>query len=616
MKLHNLTLARRLGLVFGGALLIITVALLLVYRSQRTVRERLDIVRLQAVPANAEAAALLAAMDEFRLNARIYGVTGLLADQEKTMSALAEVQRCAAVLRDRLAGSADLAARLGAAFQAFEESLESYLPLLQRTTDELAAARRHHAALLEACARADGAADTMLAGMLAASGRDHGAGNHAEAARRLERIAGMHAIQIGLRGLSTAVRQAADNRAFAALETAAGDLPALRRTTAEIRSTQVNADNIARLAQVDDSLVAFGSEAEAFLAVVRKLAETNEARAEAGEQAARATTRFIELAGEVAGAEIQETKRSLDGLSLTLFLGLGISIALGGAAILFIVRGLNRTLTRTAESLRDGAAQISSAAGQVSSASQTLAEGTSQQAASLEEVSSSVEELSGMTRRNADNAAAGQAASAHARQSAEGGAAEMGRMIEAMQAIEQSSRDISKIIKTIDEIAFQTNILSLNAAVEAARAGEAGAGFAVVADEVRALARRSAVAARETADKIADATQKSAQGMQLSGRVTACLDDILGKAREVDRLVVEVATASREQSEGIAQINVALSQLDKVTQTNAANAEETASAAEELNAQSAELRQAAGQLSRLVGVARKDALTAGQSAPA
>ena len=300
---------------------------------------------------------------------------------------------------------------------------------------------------------------------------------------------------------------------------------------------------------------------------------------------------------------------SLGAASSRVFWGLMLMIVTSVVVACIIIQGVNRRLTRTADSLTQGALQVASASGQVSAASQSLAEGSSEQAASLEEISSSIEELSSMTKRNADNAQAGKAASQHARTAAESGATEMERMQDAMNAIQQSSQDISKIIKTIDEIAFQTNILALNAAVEAARAGEAGAGFAVVADEVRSLAHRSAVAAKETADKIADATQKSAQGVELSGRVTASLRAIVEKAREVDRLVAEVATASHEQSEGLAQINTAVSQMDKVTQSNAANAEETASAAEELNVQSAELQQAAGQLSTLVGAKRSSMLS-------
>lgn len=302
---------------------------------------------------------------------------------------------------------------------------------------------------------------------------------------------------------------------------------------------------------------------------------------------------------------LEYANTSATGLSATTQLLIGGEIAmvvLGLLAAFFIIRGVNRALTQTAETLSQGSLQVAAAAGQVSSASQSLAEGSSEQAASLEEISSSIEELASMTKRNADNAQSGKTSASQARTAAEAGAAEMERMQSAMNAIQQSSNDISKIIKTIDEIAFQTNILALNAAVEAARAGESGAGFAVVADEVRSLAQRSALAAKETADKIADACTRSTQGVELSVKVSAGLQQILEKSREVDRLVTEVATASNEQSEGIAQINTAVSQMDKVTQSNAANAEETASAAEELNAQSEELRNAASQLAALVGV--------------
>ncbi|MCS6245123.1 MAG: chemotaxis protein [Opitutus sp.] len=238
---------------------------------------------------------------------------------------------------------------------------------------------------------------------------------------------------------------------------------------------------------------------------------------------------------------------------------------------------------------------------EVSAASQTLAAGASEQAASLEEVSATLEELVSMTKRNAEHAQSGKASAANARIAAETGAQEMERMQVAMTAINQSSLEISKIIKTIDEIAFQTNILALNAAVEAARAGEAGAGFAVVADEVRSLAQRSAMAARETADKIAMASERSAQGVQLSSRVATELSSIVNQVREVDRLVVDVAAASQEQKAGLEQISTTLTRMDQMTQANAATAEETASASALLTSKSEELHDASARLAKLVG---------------
>jgi len=282
----------------------------------------------------------------------------------------------------------------------------------------------------------------------------------------------------------------------------------------------------------------------------------------------------------------------------------GFSIFVALALGWIIIRSTNRVLQETAVTLDDASAQVAAAAAQVSGGSQSLADGSSEQAASLEESSSSLEELSSMTKRNADSAHSAKGISGETRAAADAGNRDMAEMRQAMDAIKTSSNDIAKIIKTIDEIAFQTNILALNAAVEAARAGSAGAGFAVVADEVRALAQRSANSARETASKIEVAIQNSDHGVRISEQVAASLGIIVEKARKVDELVNEISTASSEQSQGIGQISTAVSQMDQITQTNAANAEETAAAAEELTAQSASLKDIVSHLRELVGGSR------------
>ncbi|HVM60250.1 MAG TPA: bacteriohemerythrin [Verrucomicrobiae bacterium] len=261
-----------------------------------------------------------------------------------------------------------------------------------------------------------------------------------------------------------------------------------------------------------------------------------------------------------------------------------------------IVRPLSATIA-TMETASD---DTSAASTEVSRASQSLAEGATEQAASLQQTSASLEEMASMTKQNADNASAAKQLAKDARTAADNGVKDMQLMVRAMEDIKVSSDDIAKILKTIDEIAFQTNLLALNAAVEAAHAGDAGRGFAVVADEVRVLAQRSAVAAKETAVKIEGAISRTSQGVQISSQVAATLEDIASKARRVDELIAEVAAGSGEQSKGIEQINIAVSQMDRVTQSNAAGAEESASAAGELDAQADCLRRTVGELFTLV----------------
>jgi len=307
---------------------------------------------------------------------------------------------------------------------------------------------------------------------------------------------------------------------------------------------------------------------------------------------------FNKKNGEEAG--VIYMKKATQTKMLLVIVGVGC-ILIGIIFSIFNVRSVVRVISNISASLNENSDQLVSAAGQVSSSSQTLAEGASEQAASLEETSSSLEEMASMTKRNSESAEKARNISEQTRSAADAGSSNMQAMKSAMEAIKNSSSDIAKIIKTIDEIAFQTNILALNAAVEAARAGEAGMGFAVVAEEVRNLAQRSAQAAKETATKIESAITNTDLGVEISAKVANALEEIVSKVHNVNELVTEVSSASKEQTQGIDQLNVAVSQMDRVTQSNAASAEETASAAEELNAQALSLKDSVNQLLALAG---------------
>ncbi len=284
-----------------------------------------------------------------------------------------------------------------------------------------------------------------------------------------------------------------------------------------------------------------------------------------------------------------------------------LSIGSGSGALLFFVRSLTRMLRQTITELTEGAGQVASASAQVSSSSQALAQGSSQQAASLEETSASSEEITSMTQKNAENSSTAATLMAAVDQRVIEGNQTLQEMIQSMQEITGSSDKISKIIRVIDEIAFQTNILALNAAVEAARAGEAGMGFAVVADEVRSLAQRSAQAAKDTSALIEESIAKSNEGGARLQRVADVIRAITESTVKVKTLVDEVNLGSQEQARGIQQISKAIAQMDQVTQSTAASAEQGASASEQLSAQAEAMDHAVRKLARLVDAGEQTA---------
>ncbi len=239
---------------------------------------------------------------------------------------------------------------------------------------------------------------------------------------------------------------------------------------------------------------------------------------------------------------------------------------------------MNKLLGRVSKTVDE----VANGAQQVSSASQSLSDGATRQASSLEQMTASMNEIGSQTRQNAENAQEANQLSSATRDNAEEGNKQMKRMLSAMNEIKKSSDDIHKIIKAIDEIAFQTNLLALNAAVEAARAGVHGKGFAVVAEEVRNLAQRSAKAAQETSELIEDSVMKVENGTRIANLTAKSLKKIVQDVNQVSALVGEIAHASSEQAQGIEQVNSGLVQIDEVTQSNTAGAEESAAASQTL----------------------------------
>ncbi|WP_370678624.1 methyl-accepting chemotaxis protein [Comamonas sp. GB3 AK4-5] len=242
--------------------------------------------------------------------------------------------------------------------------------------------------------------------------------------------------------------------------------------------------------------------------------------------------------------------------------------------------------------VRGGAESVANASAEIAQGNQDLSARTEQQASALEQTAASMEELSTTVRHNADNARQANTLAMAASTVAEQGGVVVGEVVQTMQGIHDASRRISEIIGVIDSIAFQTNILALNAAVEAARAGEQGRGFAVVATEVRSLASRSADAAKEIKALIDDSVQRVSQGTALVDKAGATMNEVVGSIRRVTDIMGEISAASSEQSQGVSQVEEAVTSMDHSTQQNAALVEEMAAAASSLQRQSQDLVQA------------------------
>lgn len=297
--------------------------------------------------------------------------------------------------------------------------------------------------------------------------------------------------------------------------------------------------------------------------------------------------------------KVENAKDALDTKVVLLIVNIGtltLLILLG----LMISNSITKPIKSAIDGLNMGSEEVGSAASQVAAASQALAEGASQQAAAVQETSSTLEETSSMVHQNRENTQQAAVLARQAKQYAERSNDEMNEMSRSMSELKNSSNEIAKIIKVIDEIAFQTNILSLNAAVEAARAGDAGKGFAVVAEEVRNLAQRSAQAAKDTTVIIESNIDLSENSVNIAKAVKESVGSIAEQATKVSDLLEEISVATNEQAQGVEQINKAVSQMEMALQSNAATADESASASRSLQEQAINVRDIVDSLIALV----------------
>ncbi len=366
----------------------------------------------------------------------------------------------------------------------------------------------------------------------------------------------------------------------------------------ELQGRFVEATNISQVEAVIGAVNAYKTAFDDFATLLSQQEKANMTMLAAARRAQ-------EACDVVQGDEKNQMMSRMSGASTLMIGGAAAAIVFGILLGFFITRSINRGVFSVIEGLTDGSDQVASGAKEVSSASHSLASGASEQAAGIEEISSAMEEMSAMTKSSSDNA---DEANQHM-QEAKGivlrANESMDHLAGSIEEISKASDETSKIIKTIDEIAFQTNLLALNAAVEAARAGEAGAGFAVVADEVRSLAMRAAEAAKNTESLIESIVKKIKEGKGFVGTTSTAFHEVTLNAEKVAAIVAEIAESSNEQARGIDQVNSSIGEVDKVTQQNAANAEESASASEQMSAQAEHLKKLVGNLINIVGTRKE-----------
>jgi len=385
------------------------------------------------------------------------------------------------------------------------------------------------------------------------------------------------------------------------LEKALQNFDTMYQKIAQIRATTVNLINLEQLKNIETAAKAYEASLKGFVGVMHDTnAESKILVKTAADVLATAVT-VIDGALTIVVDVSNASTASLNTASWVMIIGLITALIVSILVAFFVIRSIVRIVVESVQSLSEGTTQVVSASEQISSASVSLAEGASSQASSVEEVSATIEQATASNNQNADNSREANILAQHSNDAAKVGNQRVVELMGAMEQITASSQKIAKIIKTIDEIAFQTNLLALNAAVEAARAGEHGLGFAVVAEEVKNLAERSAGAAKEITGIIETSIDQVKMGTDVANKTKESFTDILNGIKKTSDLIGEIAISAKEQAEGMNQIAIAMGSVDQITQQNASASEETAAAAEELNAQAISMLDSVAEMAALAG---------------
>lgn len=368
-----------------------------------------------------------------------------------------------------------------------------------------------------------------------------------------------------------------------------------------LKSQTTDSVNLGYLNSVESSAKVYEESLKGFIAVMQEAAEIQKRRVIIVNDLSTAIDAITDEGFSSIVTTAEDTSSSLSNASLIMIVGVIAGLIISVLLAFLLIRSIVKVVVDSVKSLSEGTAQVVSASEQISSASVSLAEGASSQASSVEEVSATIEQATASNNQNADNSREANLLAQHSNDAARIGNQQVGDLMVAMEKITDSSQKIAKIIKTIDEIAFQTNLLALNAAVEAARAGEHGLGFAVVAEEVKNLAERSANAAKEITSIIEASIDQVKAGTEVANRTKESFAEILMGVKKTSDLIGEIAISAKEQAEGMNQIATAMGSVDQITQQNASASEETAAAAEELNAQALSMLESVAEIAALAG---------------